>query len=137
MEDLFSNERALHDAKAIERCRACAEATHQFLTTERQVLERRILVLTNELGFLESHINVLELQRCRPPTRQVPLPETVKRMQTKTLSVLKAQHQLIKDNIQYYMHAQINMVNGGVLAAGQWQYAQDKGEHNDLVQKLR
>ena len=137
MEDLFSNERALHDAKAIERCRACAEATHQFLTTERQVLERRILVLTNELGFLESHINVLELQRCRPPARQVPLPETVQRMQNKTLSALKAQHQLIKDNIQYYMHAQINMVNGGVLVAGQWQYAQDKGEHFDLVQKLR
>ena len=136
MEDLFSNERALHDAKAIERCRACAEATHQFLTTERQVLERRILVLTNELGFLESHINVLELQRCRPPARQVPLPETMKRMQTKLLQALKAQHELIKDNIQYYMHAQINMVNGGVLAAGLWRYAQDEREHYDMVQKL-
>ena len=137
MEDLFSNERVLHDAKAIERCRACAEAAHQFLTTERQVLERRILVLTNELGFLESHINVLELQRCRPPARQVPLPEAVQRMQNKTLAALKAQHQMIKDTIQYYMHAQINMVNGGVLAAGHWQYAQDMEEHNDLVQKLK
>ena len=137
MDELFSHDKALHDAKAIERCRACAEATHQLLTTERQVLERRILVLSKELGYLESHINVLELQRCRPPTRQVPLPETVKRMQTKTLTVLKAQHELIKDNIQYYMHAQINMVNGGVLTAGQWQYTQDKGEHFDLVQKLR
>ena len=137
MEDLFSNERVLHDAKAIERCRACAEAAHQFLTTERQVLERRILVLTNELGFLESHINVLELQRCRPPARQVPLPEAVQRMQNKTLAALKAQHQMIKDTIQYYMHAQINMVNGGVLAAGHWQYAQDMKEHNDLVQKLK
>ena len=136
MEDLFSNERALHDAKAIERCRACAEAAHQFLTTERQVLERRILVLTNELGFLESHINVLELQRCRPPARQVPLPEAVQRMQNKTLAALKAQHQMIKDTIQYYMHAQINMVNGGVLAAGLWRYAQDEREHNDMVQKL-
>ena len=137
MDELFNHDKALHDAKAIERCRVCAEATHQLLTTERQVLERRILVLSKELGYLESHINVLELQRCRPPARQVPLPETVKRMQTKTLTVLKAQHQLIKDNIQYYMHAQINMVNGGVLAAGQWQYTQDQREHYDLVQKLK
>ena len=137
MEDLFCNDRALQDARAIERCRACAEATHQLLTTERQVLERRILVLTNELGFLESHINVLELQRCRPPARQVPLPEAVKRMQNKTLSALRAQHELIKDNIQYYMHAQINIVNGGVMAAGQWQYDPNKEEHLAIVQKLR
>ena len=137
MEDLFSNERVLHDAKAIERCRACAEAAHQFLTTERQVLERRILVLTNELGYLESHINVLELQRCRPPARQVPLPELVQRMQNKILAALKAQHQMIKATIQRYMRAQIDMVNGGVLAAGHWQYAQDMNEHNDIVQKLK
>ena len=137
MEELFSHEKALHDAKAIERCRACAEATHQLLTTERQVLERRILVLSKELGYLESHINVLELQRCRPPARQVSLPETLQRMQSKTLSALKAQHQLIKDNIQYYMHAQINMVNGGVMAAGQWQYDQNQEEHLAIVQKLR
>ena len=57
-------------------------------------------------------------------------------MQTKILQALKAQHELIKDNIQYYMHAQINMVNGGVLAAGQWRWAQDEREHQDTVQKL-
>ena len=137
MEDLFRNDRALQDARAIERCRACAEATHQLLTTERQVLERRILVLTNELGYLESHINVLELQRCRPPARQVLLPEMVQRMQNKILTALKAQHQMIKNTIQHYMRAQIDMVNGGVLAAGHWQYVQDMNEHNDIVQKLK
>ena len=127
----------LHDAKAIERCRACAEAAHQFLTTERQVLERRILVLTNELGYLESHINVLELQRCRPPARQVLLPELVQRMQNKSLAALKAQHQLIKTTIQHYMRAQIDMVNGGVLAAGHWQYAHNTDERTDIVQMLK
>ena len=129
--------RMLHDAKAIERCRACAEAAHQFLTTERQVLERRILVLTNELGYLESHINVLELQRCRPPARQVLLPEMVQRMQNKILTALKAQHQMIKTTIQHYMRAQIDMVNGVVLAAGHWQYAHNMDEHNDILQRLK
>ena len=32
--NLVTNQRMLHDAKGIERCRLCAEATHQFLTTE-------------------------------------------------------------------------------------------------------
>ena len=137
MTNLAANQMRLHDAKGIERCRLCAEAAHQFLTTERQVLERRILVLTNELGYLESHINVLELQQCRPPARQVLLPEPVQRMQNKIMAALKAQHQLIKTTIQHYMRAQIDMVNGGVLAAGHWQYTQNIDEHNDILLMLQ
>ena len=137
MTNLAANQRRLHDAKGIERCRLCAEAAHQFLTTERQVLERRILVLTNELGYLESHINVLELQQCRPPARQVILPATVQRMQSKILTTLKAQHQLIKQTVQNYTRAQIEMVNGGVLAAGHWQYSQNIDEHCDIMRTLQ
>ena len=58
-------------------------------------------------------------------------------MQNKILTALKAQHQMIKNTIQHYMRAQIDMVNGGVLAAGHWQYVQDMNEHNDIVQKLK
>ena len=137
MRNLVTNQRMLHDAKGIERCRLCAEATHQFLTTERQVLERRILVLSNELGYLESHINVLELQQCRPPSRQVLLPEPVQRMQTNIMAALKAQHQLIKTIMQYYMRVQMEMVNGGIMAAGHWQYMQNIEEHRAVLLMLQ
>ena len=137
MMSLVTNQRMLHDAKGIERCRLCAEATHQFLTTERQVLERRILVLSNELGYLESYINVLELQQCRPPSRQVQLPEQVQRMQTKIMAALKAQHQLIKTIMQYYTRVQMEMVNGGIMAAGHWQYTQNIEEHKAVLLMLQ
>ena len=137
MMNFVTNQRMLHDAKGIERCRLCAEATHQFLTTERQGLERRILVLSNELGYLESHINVLELQQCRPPARQVLLPEPVQRMQNKIMAALKAQHQLIKTTIQHYMRVQMEMVNGGILAAGHWQYMQNIEEHKAVLLMLQ
>ena len=58
-------------------------------------------------------------------------------MQNKSLAALKAQHQLIKTTIQHYMRAQIDMVNGGVLAAGHWQYAHNMDEHNGIVQMLQ
>ena len=127
----------LHDAQGIERCRLCAEATHQFLNTERQVLERRIIVLSSELVYLESYINVLELQQCRPPSRQVQLPERVQRMQTKIMAALKAQHQLIKTIMQYYTRVQMEMVNGGIMAAGHWQYTQDIEEHKAVLLMLQ
>ena len=99
------------------------------------MLERRILVLTYELGYLESHINVLELQQCRlQPCR---LPEPVQRMQSKILTTLKAQHRLIKQTVQNYTRAQIEMVNGGVLAAGHWQYSQNIDEHSDIMRTLQ
>ena len=137
MMNLVTNQRMLHDAKGIERCRLCAEATHQFLTTERQVLERRILVLSSELVYLESYINVLELQQCRPPSRQVQLPEQVQRMQTKIMAALKAQHQLIKTIMQYYTRVQMEMVNGGIMAAGHWQYTQNIEEHKAVLLMLQ
>ena len=127
----------LHDAKGIERCRLCAEATNQFLKTERQVLERRIIVLSSELVYLESYINVLELQQCRPPSRQVQLPERVQRMQTKIMAALKAQHQLIKTIMQHYTRVQMEMVNGGIMAAGHWQYTQDIEEHKAVLLMLQ
>ena len=135
MEDMANNLSMLHDAQGVERCRQCAEAVHQLLTTERQVIERRILVLTYELGFLESHINVLEMQQCR--LRPCPLPEPVQRMQLKILTTLKAQHRLIKQTVQNYMRTQIEMVSGGVLAAGHWQYSQNINEHNDIMRMLQ
>ena len=137
MMSLVTNQRVLHDAKGIERCRLCAEATHQFLTTERQVLERRILVLSSELVYLESYINVFELQQCRPPSRQVQLPEQVQRMQTKIMAALKAQHQLVKLIMQHYTRIQMEMVNGGIMAAGYWQCAQDIEEHKAVLLMLQ
>ena len=94
-------------------------------------------MLSNELGYLESHINVLELQQCRPPARQVLLPEPVQRMQNKIMAALKAQHQLIKTTIQHYMRVQMEMVNGGILAAGHWQYMQNIEEHKAVLLMLQ
>ena len=65
------NQQMIYDAQGIERCRLCAEATHKFLTKERQVIESRIVGLSGEMAYLESFINVLELQLSMPPMRQV------------------------------------------------------------------
>ena len=131
------NQRMLYDAQGIERCRRCAEETHKLLTTERRVLESRIGVLSGETVYLESFINVLELQLSRPPWRQVPLPEQAQRMRTKIVAALKAQLQLVKLLMQYYTSIQMEMVSSGVMATGCWQYAMNNEQHQAFLQLLQ
>ena len=99
-------------------------------------MERRILELSREQGYLESHINVLELQMCRPPSRQVQLPAQVQQMRSKIIAAMKAQSHLVKLIMQYYTSMQMEMVSSGVMAAGNWQYAQDIEEHKVMMLKL-
>ena len=131
------NQQMLYDAQGIERCRRCAEATHKLLTMERQVLESRIGVLSGETVYLESFINVLELQLSRPPRRQVPLPEQAQRMRTKIVAALKAQLQLVKLLMQYYTSIQMEMVSSGVMATGCWQYAMNNEQHQAFMQLMQ
>ena len=129
----MSNPKMLQDAQGIERCRQCAEEMNRLLKKERQHTENKILELSREQGYLESHINVLELQGCRPPSRQVLLPDPVLHMRKKVVAALKAQSQLITFLLKYYTNMQIEMVSGGVLVADTWQYDNDIEEHKDWM----
>ena len=131
------NQQMIYDAQGIERCRLCAEATHKFLTKERQVIESRIVGLSGEMAYLESFINVLELQQSRPPMRQVQLPEQVQHMRTKIVAALKAQLQLVKLLMQYYTSIQMEMVSSGVMATGLWQYAANSEQHKAVLQLMQ
>ena len=131
------NQQMLYDAQGIERCRLCAEATHKFLTKERQFIESRIIGLSGEMAYLESFINVLELQLSRPPMRQVQLPEQVQHMRIKIVAALKAQLQLVKLLMQYYTSIQMEMVSSGVMATGLWQYAANSEQHKAVLQLLQ
>ena len=131
------NQQMIYDAQGIERCRLCAEATHMLLTKERQLTESRIIGLSGETAYLESFINVLELQLSRPPMRQVQLPEQVQHMRIKIVAALKAQLQLVKLLMQYYTSIQMEMVSSGVMAAGKWQYAQNNEEHQAVLLMLQ
>ena len=131
------NQQMIYDAQGIERCRLCAEATHQFLTKERQVIESRIVGLSGEMAYLESFINVLELQLSRPPMRQVQLPEQVQHMRIKLVAALKAQLQLVKLLMQYYTSIQMEMVSSGVMATGLWQYAANSEQHKAVLQLMQ
>ena len=131
------NQQMIYDAQGIERCRLCAEATHKFLTKERQVIESRIVGLSGEMAYLESFINVLELQLSRPPMRQVQLPEQVQHMRIKIVAALKAQLQLVKLLMQYYTSIQMEMVSSGVMATGLWQYAANSEQHKAVLQLLQ
>ena len=131
------NQQMIYDAQGIERCRPCAEATHKFLTKERQVIESRIVGLSGEMAYLESFINVLELQQSRPPRRQVQLPEQVQHMRVKIVAALKAQLQLVKLLMQYYTSIQMEMVSSGVMATGLWQYAANSEQHKAVLQLLQ
>ena len=131
------NQQMIYDAQGIERCRLCAEATHKFLTKERQNIESRIVGVSGEMTYLESFINVLELQQSRPPMRQVHLPEQVQHIRTKIVAALKAQLQLVKLIMQYYTSIQMEMVSSGVMAAGNWQYAQNNEEHKAVLLMLQ
>ena len=127
----------IYDAQGIERRRLCAEATHKFLTKERQVIESRIVGLSGEMAYLESFINVLELQQSRPPMRQVQLPEQVQHMRIKIVAALKAQLQLVKLLMQYYTSIQMEMVSSGVMATGLWQYAANSEQHKAVLQLMQ
>ena len=131
------NQQMIYDAQGIERCRLCAEATHKFLTKERQVIESRIVGLSGEMAYLESFINVLELQLSRPPMRQVQLPEQVQHMRIKIVAALKAQLQLVKLLMQYYTSIQMEMVSSGVMATGLWQYAANSEQHKAVLQLMQ
>ena len=131
------NQQMIYDAQGIERCRLCAEATHKFLTKERQVIESRIVGLSGEMAYLESFINVLELQLSRPLMRQVQLHEQVQRMRIKIVAALKAQLNLIKDLMKHYTKLQMEMVSSGVLANGTWLYAYDSEQHQAILQMLQ
>ena len=131
------NQQMIYDAQGIERCRLCAEATHKFLTKERQVIESRIVGLSGEMAYLESFINVLELQQSRPPRRQVQLPEQVQHMRVKIVAALKAQLQLVKLLMQYYTSIQMEMVSSGVMATGLWQYAANSEQHKAVLQLMQ
>ena len=131
------NQQMIYDAQGIERCRLCAEATHKFLTKERQVIESRIVGLSGEMTYLESFINVLELQLSRPPMRQVQLPEQVQHMRIKIVAALKAQLQLVKLLMQYYTSIQMEMVSSGVMATGLWQYAANSEQHKAVLQMMQ
>ena len=39
--------------------------------------------------------------------------------------------------MQYYTNMQIEMVSGGVMAAGSWQYDKDIEEHKDWMLSLQ
>ena len=134
---MHMNQQMIYDAQGIERCRLCAEATHRFLTKERQVIESRIVGLSGEMAYLESFINVLELQQSRPPMRQVQLPEQVQHMRIKIVAALKAQLQLVKLLMQYYTSIQMEMVSSGVMATGLWQYAANSEQHKAVLQLLQ
>ena len=131
------NQQMIYDAQGIERCRLCAEATHKFLTKERQVIESRIVGLSGETAYLESFINVLELQLSRPPMRQVQLPEQVQHMRIKIVAALKAQLKLVKLLMQYYTSIQMEMVSSGVMATGIWQYAANSEQHKAVLQLIQ
>ena len=131
------NQQMIYDAQGIERCRLCAEATHKFLTKERQVIESRIVGLSGEMAYLESFINVLELQQSRPPMRQVQLPAQVQHMRIKIVAALKAQLQLVKLLMQSYTSIQMEMVSSGVMATGLWQYAADSEQHKAVLQLMQ
>ena len=131
------NQQMIYDAQGIERCRLCAEATHKFLTKERQVIESRIVGLSGEMAYLESFINVLELQQSRPPMRQVQLPDQVQHMRIKIVAALKAQLQLVKLLMQYYTSIQMDMVSSGVMATGLWQYAANSEQHKAVLQLMQ
>ena len=131
------NQQMIYDAQGIERCRLCAEATHKFLTKERQVIESRIVGLSGEMAYLESFINVLELQLSRPPMRQVQLPEQVQSMRIKIVAALKAQLQLVKLLMQNYTSIQMEMVSSGVMATGLWQYAANSEQHKAVLQLMQ
>ena len=131
------NPKMLQDAQGIERCRRCAEEMNSLLKKERQHIENKILELSREQGYIESFINVLELQLTRPPARRVPLPEPVLCTRKKTLAALKAQSQLISFLLQAYTNMQIEMVSCGAMVTDTWHYDKDIEQHKNWMKEAK
>ena len=129
--------RIRQDALGIDRSRVCADELNSFLKQERQNIEKKILDLTKEQGYIESHINVLELQLTRPPARRVPLPEPVLCTRKKTLAALKAQSQLISYLLQSYTNTQIEMVSCGAIFTDSWYYDKDIEQHKNWMKEAK
>ena len=121
--------RIYQDAQGIDRCRVCADELNSFMKKERQNIEMKIMDLTREQGYIESHINVLELQLTRPPARRVPLPAPVIGTRNKTLAALKAQSKLLSYLLQAYTNMQIEMVSCGAIVADTWHFDKDIEQH--------
>ena len=131
------NAKMLHDAQGIERCRKCAEEMNGYLKKERQSIENKILDLSREQGYIESHINVLELQQSRPPARQVTLPAPVLCTRKKMIAALKAQSQLISFLLQAYTNTQIEMVSCGAIVTDTWHYDKDIEQHKNWMKEAK
>ena len=131
------NTRIHQDAQGIDRSRKCAEELNGFLKQERQSIEKKILDLTKEQGYIESHINVLELQATRPPSRRVPLPAPVLTTRKKTLAALKAQSQLISFLLQTFTKTQIEMVSCGAIVTDSWYYDKDIEQHKNWLKEAK
>ena len=129
--------RIRQDALGIDRSRVCADELNGFLKQERQNIEKKILDLTKEQGYIESHINVLELQLARPPARHVPLPAPVYNTRTKTLATLKAQSRLISYLLQTFTQAQIEMVSCGAIVTDGWYYDKDIEQHKGWLREKK
>ena len=129
--------RIRQDALGIDRCRICADELNTLLKQERQNIERKILDLTKEQGYIESHINVLELQMARPPARSVPLPAPVSNTRTKTLATLKAQSRLISYLLQTFTQVQIEMVSCGAILTDGWYYDKDIEQHKGWIREKK
>ena len=125
------------DALGVDRCRVCADELNGFLKLERQNIEKKILDLTKEQGYIESHINVLELQLARPPARRVPLPEPVLCTRKKTLAALKAQSKLISHLLRNYTQTQIEMVSCGAIVTDGWYYDKDIEQHKNWLKEAK
>ena len=131
------NIRIYQDAQGIDRSRKCAEELNGFLKKERQSIEKNILDLTKEQGYIESHINVLELQVARPPSRQVPLPAPVYSTRKNTLAALKAQSKLISYLLQTFTQTQIEMVSCGAIVTDGWYYDKDIEQHKGWLSEKK
>ena len=125
------------DALGIDRSRICADEINGLLKKERQNIEKKILDLTQEQGYIESYINVLELQLARPPARHVPLPAAVLNTRKKTLASLKAQSRLISYMLQTFTQVQIEMVSCGAILTDGWYYDKDIEQHKNWLREKK
>ena len=133
----LSHPRAIYDAQGVERCRACAKATYDYLNKERRDMEVKLVALTGEQANLESFINILELQLSRPPERKVDLPVEVQYMRERMCQVLLKQLNLVKELQQLYTKGMLEVTaNACMMSGGLWQYGDDVNRHNVIKKML-
>ena len=133
----LSHPRAIYDAQGVERCRACAKATYDYLNKERRDMEKKLVALTGEQANLESYINILELQLSRPPERNVNLPVEVQYMRERMCQVLLKQLNLVKELQKLYTKGMLEVTaNACMMSGGLWQYGDDVNRHNVIKNML-